>query len=45
MDLLVKLYALPEALAEGMEGVAIRRAFAAEKHLVAEFVKRAQTLS
>jgi ribosomal protein S18 acetylase RimI-like enzyme len=40
MDLLVRLYTLPEALGEGMEGVAIRRAFAAEKHLVGEFVER-----
>jgi ribosomal protein S18 acetylase RimI-like enzyme len=40
MDLLVKLYDLPEAVAEAIEGVAVRRAFAAEKHLVAEFVER-----
>jgi ribosomal protein S18 acetylase RimI-like enzyme len=40
MDLLVKLYALPKAAAEGIDGVAVRRALAAEKHLVTEFVER-----
>jgi hypothetical protein len=39
-DLLVNLYALPEAVAEAIEDVVVRRAFAADKHLVAEFVER-----
>ncbi|HEY2102728.1 MAG TPA: GNAT family N-acetyltransferase [Chthoniobacterales bacterium] len=40
MDFLVKLYALPESIEKRIEGVSVRRAFAAEKHLVVEFVAR-----
>lgn len=40
MDLLVKLYELPEVRNEQAEGVTIRRAFVAEKHLVVEFVEK-----
>ena len=40
MDLLVKLYALPQITSHHAEGISVRRAFAAEKHLVIEFVGR-----
>jgi Acetyltransferase (GNAT) family. len=40
MDLLVKLYELPDVAGDQVKGVTIRRAFAAEKHFVLEFVEK-----